>query len=135
MYLGEQVGILYATNAYKACMVTVPWQEGASGLINLDNLEVLHWVDQLGPNLFAMSPQQFWKTYNVGCDCKYTFFRENLMSYCPLNALIQEIAGIIKNEMDVTGNVLVVNHVQGKKDKLLNCVEENIPHIDRIIKR
>jgi hypothetical protein len=25
--------------------------------------------------------------------------------------------------------------VQGKKDKLLNCVEENIPHIDRIIKR
>lgn len=41
----------------------------------------------------------------------YTFFREHPKVYSPSNALICELAGIARNDIDMTGNLLAIKHV------------------------
>ncbi|KAG1766497.1 hypothetical protein EV702DRAFT_1204111 [Suillus placidus] len=141
-YLGQQCGVLYATNARDAHVVTVPWRDGVSNLNHNSHLKVLHWADQLGPDLFTTSFAQFQKTYNElvenghpASQHGYTFFREHPKSYSPPNALIRKLARITRNDMDVTSNVLVIKHVRGNKHAVVNCMTEDITYINNIMKR
>lgn len=84
----------------------------------------MHWVSQLGPDLFISSIGQLRKTYNLIAEMParapalgYTFFREHLAVFAASNRLIRGIAGITANADDVTGNVLVVKHCQSKKKR------------------
>ncbi|KAG2050995.1 hypothetical protein BDR06DRAFT_1010745 [Suillus hirtellus] len=84
----------------------------------------MHWVNQLGPDLFILSTGQFRKTYNLIAEMParapalgHTFFREHPAVFAAPNRLIRGIAGITANADDITGNVLVVKHCQSKKKR------------------
>lgn len=55
--------MLYAARA--AHIVTVPFRDGGSQLNHPSNLEALHLVDQLYPDLFTSLPAQFQNTYKA----------------------------------------------------------------------
>ncbi|KAG1894069.1 uncharacterized protein F5891DRAFT_1256480 [Suillus fuscotomentosus] len=135
-------GVLYATKADAAHLVSVPLRDGVESLVDVSQLEVTHWVDQFGPDKFVSSAGRCRKTYNVITDMPegetppgYTFFREHPLVYGPPNALVRKIGGITSNEDDVVGNVLVVKHTRGKKHDLMDCEEDDIPWISGIIKQ
>ncbi|KAG1876934.1 hypothetical protein C8R48DRAFT_668952 [Suillus tomentosus] len=141
-YQGILQGVLYATRADAAHLVSIPLRDGVESLVDISQLEVTHWVDQLGPDKFVTSSGRCRKTYNVIADMPegetppgYTFFRDHPLVYGPPNALIRNIGGITANADDVEGNVLVVKHTRGKKNDLMDCEEDDIPWISGIIKQ
>ncbi|KAG1764934.1 hypothetical protein EDD22DRAFT_845635 [Suillus occidentalis] len=135
-------GVLYATRAETAELVSVPLRDGVENLVNINQLEVTHWVDLLGPNNLISTMGWCRKTYNVighvaeGLSPPgYTFFREHPLIYSPPNVLIRRICGITSDANDIMGNVLVVKHRQGDKNDVIDCEEDDIPWISRIIKQ
>lgn len=105
-------------------------------------MQVMHWVNQLGPDLFISSTGQFRKIYNLIAEIPagalalgYTFFREHPAVFAAPNRLIRGIAGITANADDVTGNVLLVKHCQSKKNEVMDCDDEDIPWVNGIMKQ
>ncbi|KAG1874162.1 hypothetical protein C8R48DRAFT_669762 [Suillus tomentosus] len=134
-YRGKIRALLYATSASSPHLVNVPLRDGVSDLTNLSQLQILHWVDQLGPDRHVLSSGRFRKTYHTYTDdpdtlnmYSYTFHREHSAMHLPPNAMIRELANIASNEEDVTGNVLVVKHLQGRKHDVVDCSAEDIQH-------
>ncbi|KAG2099000.1 uncharacterized protein F5147DRAFT_777522 [Suillus discolor] len=135
-YQGILQGVLYATSAKKAHLVSIPLRDGVDSLVDMSQLDVSHWVDQLGPERLISSTGQCRKTYNVIADIPeggtlpgYTFFREHPLVYGPPNALIREVGRITSNADNILGNVLVVKHTRHMKNELMDCEEDNIPWI------
>ncbi|KAG1880593.1 hypothetical protein C8R48DRAFT_767365 [Suillus tomentosus] len=141
-YQGSVQGLLYATSARNPIVVSVPFRDGIKKVGSISHLQVMHWVNQLGPDLFISSTGRFRKTYNLIAEMPggaiavgYTFFREHAAVFPAPNRLIRGIASITSNADDVTGNVLVVKHCQGKKDKVMDCNDEDIPWVNGILKQ
>lgn len=79
-----------------------------ASLTHISQLEVLHWVDHLGPEKHILARSRNCKTYNVFPDPVsppwmhvYTLFCEDPRTDAPPNALIRRIAGIKENHRDV----------------------------------
>ncbi|KAG2341705.1 hypothetical protein BDR05DRAFT_949533 [Suillus weaverae] len=113
-------GLIYGTSACNAHLVSVPFRDGVKELSNMLHLQVTHWVNLLGPDLFISSTGRLWKTYNFIAEMPagapvlaYTFFCEH--------------PGITLNTDDIGGNVLVVKHAQGKKYEIMDCDEMDVP--------
>ncbi|KAG1880503.1 hypothetical protein C8R48DRAFT_829836 [Suillus tomentosus] len=139
---GSVRGLLYATSAKNLIVVSVPFRDGIKKVGNTSHLQVMHWVNQLGPDLFISSTRQFRKTYNLIKEMPagapalgYTFFREHPAVFAASNRLIRGIAGITANAGDVTGNVLVVKHCQSKKNEVMDCDDGDIPWVNDIMKQ
>ncbi|KAG2096028.1 hypothetical protein BD769DRAFT_1678168 [Suillus cothurnatus] len=103
-------GILYATGATKPSLVTIPVREFALPIKQLSDLEILHWLDALGPE------------------------REYPMAYTPPNLCIRTAADVMLGDGDVTGNVLVIKHVHGRKHDLVHCGEDDVSYVNTIVK-
>ncbi|KAG1795167.1 uncharacterized protein HD556DRAFT_1442503 [Suillus plorans] len=104
-YEGSVRGLLYATSARNPIVVSVPFRDGIKKVGNILNLQVMHWVNQLGPDLFNSSTGQFRETYNLIAEILagapavgYTFFREHPAVFAAPNRLIRGIAGITANQ-------------------------------------
>ncbi|KAG2107460.1 uncharacterized protein F5147DRAFT_653322 [Suillus discolor] len=141
-YCGKIHGLLYTTSAITPHLVDVPFQDGVTELTNLSQLQILHWVDQLGPDRHVLTSGRFRKTYHTYMDdpetlnmYSYTFHREHTAMPSPPNAMIHELADITSNEDDVMGNVLVVKHLRGSKHDVVDCSAEDIQCVNSIIIR
>ncbi|KAG2123119.1 hypothetical protein BD769DRAFT_1670199 [Suillus cothurnatus] len=131
-------GILYATGVTKPSLVTIPVREFALPVKQLSDLEILHWLDALGPERYMSTSSRFRKTYNpkygVYHAHSYTFFREHPMAYTPPNLCIRTAADVTPGDEDVTGNVLVIKHVHGRKHDLVHCGEDDVSYVNTILK-
>jgi hypothetical protein len=130
-------GILYATWACAPELVPIPLRDGITCLRDINNLEVLHWVDCLGNNKFAVNMDCARKTYNVvthpsspAYGYTYTFFREHHTIFAPPNALIGVITTSKANS--VVGNVLVVKHTKGKKHEIFDLAAIDVECINEV---
>ncbi|KAG1822150.1 hypothetical protein DFJ58DRAFT_849930 [Suillus subalutaceus] len=122
--------------------ITQHWPEYQGILQDICQLDVTHWVDQLGLDNLLSLKGLYHKTYNMIANMPqgrtppgYTFFREHPLLYGAPNTLIQKIDRITMNEDDVISNVLVVKHTRWMKDDLMDCEGDGIPQISRIIKQ
>jgi hypothetical protein len=131
-------GILYATGATKPSLVTIPVREFALPVKQLSDLEILHWLDALGPERYMSTSSRFRKTYNPKYGeyhaHSYTFFREHPMAYTPPNLCIRTAADVTPGDEDVTGNVLVIKHMHGRKHDLVHCGEDDVSYVNTILK-
>ncbi|KAG1894068.1 uncharacterized protein F5891DRAFT_1256478 [Suillus fuscotomentosus] len=141
-YKETYLGVLYATAAATPQIVPIPLRDGLASLAYISHLQILHWVDFLGRNKHVLGAGRNRKTYNVISDPDsspwahaFTFFREDPLVYAPPNALIRNIANIASNDADVTGNVLVVKHVHGDKNKIVDCNQRDINAINVLMTR
>lgn len=123
-------------------MVSVPFRDGIKKLNDISHLQVTHWVNQLGPDLFVSSTGRLRKTYNVIAEMPvgtpalgYTFFREHPAVFAAPNRLIWMIAGITENADDIAGNILVVKHACGRKDELMDCNKVDVSWVNGIMKQ
>ncbi|KAG2336234.1 hypothetical protein BDR05DRAFT_1006050 [Suillus weaverae] len=136
------IGILYATRTYNPELVPILLRYGLTHLKHINNLEVLHWVDCLGDNKFNIDMACARKTYNVivvfsssGCGYGYTFFREHPALFAPPNALIADITADIHTVDTVTGNVLVIKHINGNKHEIVNLTIADLECLNEVLRR
>jgi hypothetical protein len=127
--------LLYTTSACTPHLVSVPLRDGIHKLRHLSELETLHWIDHLGGEKFNTTCCAT-ETYNTGTDTntyEYTLFCDHPDMFGAPNVLIREIASISRNEMDITGNVLVVKHHVGNKASIVDCTYDDIQHTNKIM--
>ncbi|KAG2152220.1 hypothetical protein BD769DRAFT_1658653 [Suillus cothurnatus] len=141
-YSGKIRALLFATSATTVHVIDVPLRDGVSQLTQLSHLQILHWVNQLGPDRHVLATGRFRKTYNTNAGTPeaasafgYTFFREHPSVFSPPNMLIRELAHIKSNENDIMGNVLVVKHIRGRKHDIVDCSLEDVQWANEIIVR
>lgn len=141
-YHGKIRALLYATSAMTVHVVDVPLRDGVSQLSQLSHLQILHWVDQLGPDRHVLTTGRFRKTYNTNADTPeavsaygYTFFQEQPSVFSPPNMLIRDLVLIKSNKNDIMGNVLVVKHIRGRKHDIVDCSAEDIQWVNEIVVR
>jgi hypothetical protein len=111
-------------------VVLVPFRDGINKLGDISHLQVTHWVNQLGPDLFVSLTGRLCKMYNLIVEMPvgapvlgYTFFCEHPGVFAAPNRLIQMIAGIMENMDNIAGNILVVKHVCRRKNDIMDCDE------------
>jgi hypothetical protein len=107
-------------------VVLVPFRDGINKLGDISHLQVTHWVNQLGPDLFVSLTGRLYKMYNltVGAPVlRYTFFCKHPGVFAAPNRLIQMIADIMENMDNIAGNILVVKHACRRKNDIMDCNE------------
>lgn len=94
-------------------VVAVPLRDGAETVTDTSQVQVIHWVDHLKPDLFISPTERIRKMYNLIIDVpvRHLGTRSFGNIYWYTNALIFEIVGITLNADDIAGNMLVVKHV------------------------
>ncbi|KAG2131469.1 hypothetical protein BD769DRAFT_1666482 [Suillus cothurnatus] len=141
-YDGFMRGLVYGTSASTPHVVSVPFRDGIDKLGDISHLQVTHWVNQLGPDLFVSLTGRLHKTYNlivempVGAPALgYTFFCKHPGVFAAPNRLIWMIAGITENVDDVTGNVLVVKHAHRRNNDIMDCDKVDMEWVNHIMKQ
>ncbi|KAG1872009.1 hypothetical protein C8R48DRAFT_670415 [Suillus tomentosus] len=136
------IGLLYPTRGSKGRLVPIPLCDGNRCPIHVLDLEILYWVDQLGPDPHYSATGWFRKTYNVKQDdlgtphnFAYTFLCEHPLSYPPPNEVVRTVAKAGTDAPDVAGNVLVIKWVRRHHGLIVDCTTEDMFWMNRIMQR
>ncbi|KAG1877000.1 hypothetical protein C8R48DRAFT_669001 [Suillus tomentosus] len=136
------VGLLYPTRGSKGRLVPIPLRDGNRRPIHVLDLEILYWVDQLGPDPHYSATGRFRKTYNVKQDdlgtphnFAYTFLREHPLSYPPPNEVVRTVVKGGTDAPDVAGNVLVIKRVRRHHGLIVDCTTDDVFWTNHIMQR